>query len=54
MAAVDERLRVYGIECLRVADASIMSEIVSGNPKAPAIMIGEKTADMIREDALKG
>jgi choline dehydrogenase len=47
MAVVDAQLRVHGIEGLRVADASIMSTLTSGNTNAPSIMIGERAADMV-------
>ena len=49
MAVVDPQLRVYGVEGLRVADASIMPAITTGNIHAPIVMIGEKASDMIKK-----
>lgn len=53
MAVVDQELRVHGIDGLRIADASIMPTLISGNTNAPSIMIGEKCADMVLAAAAK-
>ncbi|CAG2153806.1 Oxygen-dependent choline dehydrogenase [Cupriavidus yeoncheonensis] len=53
MSVVDERLRVHGIQGLRIADASVMPTIISGNTSVPCMMIGEKCADMVLADTRK-
>ncbi len=50
MAVVDSRLRVHGVAALRVADASVMPTITSGNTNAPALMIAERAAAWMLED----
>ena len=54
MAVVDSQLRVHGVDGLRVADASIMPTLTSGNTNAPCIMIGEKCAQMVLANAARG
>lgn len=54
LAVVNDRLQVYGVEGLRVADASMMPVIINANTNAPCIMIGEKAADLILEDGAEG
>jgi len=53
MAVVDARLNVHGLVGLRVADASIMPDIIGGNTSAPSMMIGERAAEFVIED-MKG
>jgi choline dehydrogenase len=50
-SVVDEKLKVHGIEGLRIADASIFPTMPSGNTNAPSIMVGEKAAELIRKAA---
>jgi choline dehydrogenase len=54
MAVVDDRLRVNGLQGLRVIDASVMPTVTSTNTNAPTIMVAEKGAAMIREEARSG
>ena len=48
MSVVDHRLRVYGIDKLRIADGSVMPRVMTGNTMAPCVVIGERAAEMIR------
>ena len=49
-AVTDPELRVYGVPNLRIVDLSVMPEVISGNTATPAMMIGEKAAEMIKRD----
>jgi choline dehydrogenase len=49
-AVVDASLRVHGVENLRVADASVMPNVVNGNTHAACVMIGERAADLLTQD----
>jgi choline dehydrogenase len=50
MSVVDSRLKVYGIENLRVADGSIMPRVTTGNTMAPCVIIGERAGEMLKAE----
>jgi choline dehydrogenase len=50
MSVVDAKLKVYGIENLRIADGSIMPRVATGNTMAPCVVIGERAAEVLRND----
>jgi choline dehydrogenase len=50
MSVVDSHLKVYGIENLRIADGSIMPRVTTGNTMAPCVVIGERAAELLRND----
>lgn len=50
MSVVDHRLKVYGVERLRIADGSIMPRVTTGNTMAPCVVIGERAADMLKAE----
>ena len=54
MAVVDKQLRVIGVQGLRVADVSVLPQLISGNTHACAVMIGERTADFIAQELAGG
>ena len=53
-SVVDEQLRVRGVQGLRVADASVMPDIIRGHTQAPSMVIGEKAADLLMQSAKVG
>lgn len=50
MSVVDNKLRVHGIEGLRIADASILPRVTTGNTMAPCVIVGERAASMLQEE----
>jgi choline dehydrogenase len=50
MSVVDAKLKVYGIDNLRIADGSIMPRVTTGNTMAPCVVIGERAAELVRND----